>query len=64
VQKLLEPITAVLETVFNSWFGEFQGASSNGTAGASNSNLIPNEILDIIKYISLSLTNPKACPCF
>ena len=51
VQKLLEPITAVLETVLNSQF-------------VDQPHEIDSSILDIIKYIALSLTNSNACPCF
>jgi hypothetical protein len=51
VQRLLEPITAVLETVLNSQF-------------VDQPHEIDSSILDIIKYIALSLTNSNACPCF
>ena len=59
VQRLLEPITAVLETVLNASFGLF-----SSTKGQSPSIHIPNEILDTIKYICLALTSSGACPCF
>lgn len=59
VQRLLEPITAVLETVLNASFGLISSNKSQ-----SPSIYIPNEILDSIKYICLALTNAGSCPCF
>lgn len=43
VQRLLEPITAVLEAVLNASCGQFSD---------SQQDLVPPEILDIIKFIS------------
>jgi hypothetical protein len=58
----------VLETVLNSSFVQFKiNPAGIGTQAAQSTNLtnmIPNGILDIIKYIALSLTNSQACPCF
>ena len=58
----------MLETVLNCSFVQFQiNPAAVGSQAAQGSNLtsvIPNGILDIIKFIALSLTNSEACPCF
>jgi len=56
VQRLLEPITAVLEAALNASCGQFKVLQQPLE--------IPAEILDTVKFIALALTNSKACPCF
>ena len=52
VKSLLQPITAVLESVMKASFNSQQ------------SHELPSEILDLLKHIAQALTNPSACPCF
>lgn len=62
VQRLLEPITAVIESILNHSIDQYQ--SNQSSLAIQQASNIQEEILDIIRQISYALTSKSASPCF